>query len=151
MSNTSLSISAIPQYQKSHLRPFFIAVASLGSQCPITFSSIFQQTNFAQFKHLITCSFQKTGFLRSVYLSLMAFANKSLQKRAISAPNIFLLKIMVYDGTKVLRVDCPKIRTIRVSTINYLKVNGVLFQEISFVGVGLQLKCGRNVIGLTLA
>lgn len=60
MSNTSLSISAIPQYQKSHLRPFFIAVASLGSQCPITFSSIFQQTNFAQFKHLITCSFQKT-------------------------------------------------------------------------------------------
>jgi hypothetical protein len=68
---------------------------------------------------------------------------------------------MVYDGTKVLRVDCPKIRTVRVSTlndlnlngvlINDLKVNGVLFQEISFVLVGLQLKCGRNVIGLTLA
>jgi hypothetical protein len=68
---------------------------------------------------------------------------------------------MVYDGTKVLRVDCPKIRSVRVSKlndlnlngvlINDLKVNGVLFQEISFVVVGLQLKCGRNVIGLTLA
>jgi hypothetical protein len=80
----------------------------------------------------------------------MAFANKSLQKRAISAPNIFLLKIMVYHGTEALRVDRPKIRTIRVSTINYLKVNGVLFQELSFAVVGLQIKCRRNVIGLTL-
>jgi hypothetical protein len=83
----------------------------------------------------------------------MAFAktsDKSLQKRAISAPNIFLLKITVYDGTEVLRVDCPKIRTIRVSTINYLKVNGVLFQELSLAVVGLQIKCRRNAIGLTL-
>jgi hypothetical protein len=57
---------------------------------------------------------------------------------------------MVYDGTKVLIINYPRIKTIKVSTIHYLKVNGVLFQEISFAVVGLQMKCIRNVIGLAL-
>ena len=57
---------------------------------------------------------------------------------------------MVHDGTKVLRIDCPKIGTIKVSTIHYLKVNGVLFQEISFAIVGVQMKWTRTMVGLAL-
>jgi hypothetical protein len=73
-----------------------------------------------------------------------------LQKPSISAPIILLLEIMVHDGTKVLRIDCPKIGTIKVSTIHYLKVNGVLFQEISFAIVGVQMKWTRTMVGLAL-
>jgi hypothetical protein len=57
---------------------------------------------------------------------------------------------MVYYGTKILTIDCHKIRAICVSMINDQRVNGVRFHEISFVVVELQVQCGRKVIGLAL-
>jgi hypothetical protein len=73
-----------------------------------------------------------------------------LQQPAISAPNLLLLEIMVYDGLEVLTIDCPEIKTIRLPMIDDLRVNGVLFHEISFAVVGLKMHQGRNVIGLEL-
>jgi hypothetical protein len=57
---------------------------------------------------------------------------------------------MVYAGLEVLTVDCPEIKSIRVSKINDLRVNGVLFHELSFAVNKLEMHRGRNVIGLEL-
>jgi len=73
-----------------------------------------------------------------------------LQQPAISAPNLLLLEIMVYDGLEVLTIDCPEIKTIRLPMIDDLRVNGVLFHELSFAVVELKMHRGKNVIGLEL-
>jgi hypothetical protein len=67
----------------------------------------------------------------------------------------FLEKLEIWDSVglqkpiilvvEVLIVNCPKLRTLETCMIQDLRVNGVLFQEISYAVHHLTMKRGRNV------
>ena len=53
---------------------------------------------------------------------------------------------------ELLAINCPKLEVFSTnySFIKDLRVNGLLFKELSFAVQRLEMQCGSNVIGLSL-
>eukprot|EP00253_Pinus_taeda_P011496 PITA_11496 len=117
-------------------------------------------THSSGFNHLISCSFtdmQLTDDSLSWFAShcpllqkLQIFSCTGLNKPTISAPNILLLDVMVWDDIEVLTVNCPTIRIVELCLVHDLRVNGVFFHELSALIVTLEMQCEINVIGLKM-
>jgi hypothetical protein len=58
---------------------------------------------------------------------------------------VFGLQKPIILVVEVLIVNCPKLRTLETCMIQDLRVNGVLFQEISYAVQHLTMQRGRNV------
>lgn len=117
-------------------------------------------THFSGFNHLITCSFegmQLTDEFLSCFISHSPFLQKltlhfcvGLRKSVISAPNLTHLSV---DGRwEALTVNCPKFRTLEMvlPNIGDLRINGVLFHELSCLVSKTKMQCGSNVAVLWL-
>eukprot|EP00253_Pinus_taeda_P021398 PITA_21398 len=117
-------------------------------------------THSSGFNHLIRCSFvdmELTDDSLAWFASHCPLLQKleikycsGLKKPTISAPNILLLVVWVWDFIEVLTVNCPKIRNIEVCVVDDLRVNGVFFHELSVGIVALKMQCEINVIGLEM-
>jgi hypothetical protein len=52
---------------------------------------------------------------------------------------------------EVLTVDCPKLRTLNLALdtkMQDLRINGMLFGELSYSVFQIEMQCGSNVAGL---
>jgi hypothetical protein len=56
----------------------------------------------------------------------------------------------VDNGVEVLTVNCPKLNTLNAYLIKDLRVNGILFNEISYTIWELNMQGGSNLIGLKM-
>ena len=119
-------------------------------------------TSFTGFHHLITCSLEEIVFTEDECLTnfishcpllqkLSLDSCSGLRKPEICAPNLQHLDI--YDNcVQVLILNCPKLETLvaEMMDLTDLRVNGLLFHQLSnWIGY-LKLECGSNVVGLSL-
>lgn len=114
--------------------------------------------HFPGFNQLTTCTFEYlelTDHSLALFISrcpllqnLTLFKCIGLQQPAISAPNIADLKVT--EGVEVLIINCPKLSTLQVDMIRDLRVNGILFHEISCSIWELDMQDGSNLIGLKM-
>eukprot|EP00253_Pinus_taeda_P035108 PITA_35108 len=113
-------------------------------------------THFYGFNHLTTCNF---NYMELTDQSLAHFVSHcpllqnfslhkcvGLQQPTISAPNITDLEVS--DSVEALTVNCPKLNTLKAYLIKDLRVNGILFHEISCSIWELNMQGGSNLIGL---
>jgi len=118
--------------------------------------------NFGGFNHLITCSFQRVKF-RDDYFSRFISNCPLLQNLdlydyhgpreiIISAPNLTSLILWIYNPLEILTINCPKLESLKIKEIcvKDLRVNGMLFEELSYAVWGLELQCQSNEIELWL-
>jgi hypothetical protein len=72
------------------------------------------------------------------------------QNITISALRIENLVLSPFEPVELLTVNCPRITHLLISEIKDLRVNGLLFQELSLSVRRLEVQRGRNVIELSL-
>ena len=119
-------------------------------------------THFTGFNHLITCTLEEMVFTDDESLTsfishcpllqkLSLHCCNGLQKPAICAPNLTHLHIYDYF-VQILILNYPKLQTLKIDIIGLrdLKVNGLLFYELSNRIDQLNLDCGSNLVGLSL-
>lgn len=121
-------------------------------------------SHFSGFNHLIACSFKDTEFTDN---SLSNFISHSpflqtltlrfyvgLTKPVISAPNLthFSIHRRRRGKLEVLTLNCPKLRNVEMelSSIRDLRINGVLFPELSHLVSKIKMQRGSNVTELSL-
>lgn len=117
-------------------------------------------SHFSGFNRLITCSFEGMKFTdeslahfisHTPFLEhLSIFEDDGLRKPVISAPN--LTHLSIDSVLEVLTVNCPKLRTLemKLGGIRCLRLNGVLFHEVSYIVSKIKMQCGSNVAELWL-
>lgn len=129
--------------------------------------------SFSGFNHLTICHFFDIDFrndslsrfishcprLENLQITNSAefYYRSGPQKLIISAPNITIIAVEVYNVSRdfepveLLAINCPKLEVFSTnySFIKDLRVNGLLFKELSFAVQRLEMQCGSNVIGLS--
>lgn len=59
--------------------------------------------------------------------------------------------LSIRGGVEVLTVDCPKLRTLNLAIdtkMQDLRINGMLFGELSYSVFQIEMQCRSNVAGL---
>eukprot|EP00253_Pinus_taeda_P014059 PITA_14059 len=126
--------------------------------------------NFCGFNHLIACDlfnmeFRNDSFTRFIshcpLLEKLQISKCSgLQNLIISAPNITVIRICnrfrnFNAPVELLTIRCPKLRCLEVLIskdfpMKDLRVNGLLFQELSFAVQRLDMQFGSDMVGVSL-